>query len=163
MYQLTKQKYLLDHERAELESLLAKYPNRDTTLIALALHTGARATELLNLTAQDLDHHEKTVYIRGIKNSDDREIPLTPALFKLAAQHIPFDISYTRLRQIWLMYRPVKKKFHCLRHTFAINLYRKTKDIRMLQVALGHKNWNNTMIYATYQYKTAELRAAILG
>lgn len=166
MYHLTKTKYLLDPELCALNATLEKFADRDprnTTLIWLAIHTGARASELLNTTPADLDPHEQTIFLRGLKGSDDRDIPLPPWLFALAQAHIPFNISYNRFRQIWYEYRPVKKKLHCLRHTFAINLYRKTKDLRLLQVALGHKSWNNTMIYAQYQFKTSELRRGILG
>jgi integrase len=73
-----------------------------------------------------------------------------------------FPITYNRLRQIWDLYRPVQKKFHSLRHTFAIQLYKKTKDIRLVQVALGHRNVMNTMIYADYVYSQTELRKLIL-
>lgn len=169
-YQLTKEKYLSDFEVAHLNQILTKFPGRDATLIGLALATGARAQELLNLTFSDFDVNERTVFIRGLKGGDDREIPISTHLFNqvltlktLDNQTHPFPISYPRLHQIWMQYRPVKKKFHALRHTFAITLYKKCKDIRLLQVALGHKNWNNTMIYAQYQFKTYELRKAILG
>ena len=136
----------------------------------LALRTGARAQELLNLTVADLNHHDQTVFLHGIKGSNDRELPLEPALFaRLAAfteerssSESIFPIGYHRLRQIWDWYRPVPKKFHSLRHTFAIRLYRKTKDIRLLQVALGHRNITNTMIYADYAYSQEELRKLIL-
>jgi integrase/recombinase XerC len=56
----------------------------------------------------------------------------------------------------------VPKKFHSLRHTFAIELYQKTKDLRLVQVALGHRNITNTMIYADYVYSQQELRKLIL-
>ncbi len=99
-----------------------------------------------------------------------REIPVEASLFEdlevysraLSLDSPLFDLSYHRLRQIWCEYRPVQKKFHCLRHTFAIRLYKKTRDIRLLQVALGHRNVANTMIYADYVYSQTELRRLIL-
>lgn len=170
-YELTKAKYLLDEEQAHLVSTLERFKDKDPrncTLIWTALHTGARATELLNIRYEDVDGYGETVYIRGIKDSDNREIPIPSWLCKRLLALTPkdgrlFPITYNRFRQIWQDYRPVKKKLHCLRHTFAINLYRKTKDVKLLQMALGHRNWNNTMIYANYQYKTSELRKALLG
>ncbi len=170
-YELTNTKYLLDAELEHLKRTLEHFKDKDSrncTLLWTALHTGGRAQEILNIQAEDLDHTEQTVFIRGLKDSDNRNIPVPPWLFKRLAALAPpsgrvFPFTYNRFRQIWQMYRPVKKKLHSLRHTFAIGLYRKTRDLRLLQVALGHRNWNNTMIYAAYHFKNDELRKAILG
>lgn len=172
-YSLNKDKYLLDEEFDYLMGILDHFEAQDTRnvlLLKLALATGARATELLNIRVKDLDKKEGSVYIFGIKGSNDRELPLKKALFNELIRHceqktpqdLIFDISYPRLIQIWLMYRPTHKKFHSLRHTFAIRLYKKTRDIRLLQVALGHRNIANTMIYADYVYSQQELRRLIL-
>jgi len=171
-YSLNKSKYLTDFERERLLKIFDSFETQDlrnVVLLRLALASGARATELLNLKKSDLDHQESTIFFRGIKGSNDRELPLPPKLFQSVAKvalnspsdHV-FPISYNRLRQIWQLYRPVHKKFHCLRHTFAIQLYRKTKDIRLLQMALGHRNIVNTMIYADYVYSKEELKKLLL-
>lgn len=172
-YALNKNKYLIDPEVEHLERTLSRNRDtdvRDVLLIELALRTGARATEILELRHVDLNTYDKTLFIRGIKGSNDRELPLAPALFErlenysrtLSRDQNLFPIHYHRLRQIWDFYRPVPKKFHSLRHTFAIRLYRKTKDIRLVQVALGHRNITNTMVYADYFYSQQELRKLIL-
>lgn len=172
-YALNKNKYLIDPEVERLERVLQtddRAELRDTLILQLALKTGARAMELLQLRHVDLNAYDQTVFIRGIKGSNDREIPLRKELFEkfmLYAQTQPrnenlFPIGYHRLRQIWDWYRPTPKKFHSLRHTFAIRLYRKTKDLRLVQVALGHRNITNTMIYADYVYSQSELRKLIL-
>ena len=172
-YALNKNKYLLDPEVERLERILEfdfeKAP-RDVLLLNLALRTGARATELLEMRHADLNTYDKTLFIRGIKGSNDRELPLPPLLFQRLLDYSQtadrkeglFPIGYHRLRQIWDWYRPTPKKFHSLRHTFAIRLYRKTKDIRLVQVALGHRNITNTMIYADYHYSQQELKKLIL-
>lgn len=172
-YALNKNKYLLDPEVERLERVLesdfAKAP-RDVLLLQLALRTGARATELLDLRHVDLNLYDGSVFIRGIKGSNDRELPLPKLMFERLVQYSQtvdrnsglFPIGYHRLRQIWDWYRPGPKKFHSLRHTFAIRLYRKTKDIRLVQVALGHRNITNTMIYADYVYSQQELKKLIL-
>lgn len=172
-YSLNKNKYLLDPEYNHLEMLLNRYKfeePRNCLAIFIALKTGARAQEILNLRRNDMNTYDQSLYIKGLKGSSDREIPIPAELFddlELFARDLGpsdplFDISYHRLRQIWVQYRPVAKKFHCLRHTFAIRLYKKTRDIRLLQVALGHRNIANTMIYADYVYSQTELRRLIL-
>lgn len=171
-YSLNKNKYLLAPEQERLKKILTDYQETDSRnclLLWLALKTGARAQELLNIRRSDLNSYDETVFIRGIKGSNDREIPIHRDLFlrlnrlseKQGGNHV-FPITYDRLYQIWLFYRPIPKKFHSLRHTFAIELYQKTKDLRLVQVALGHRNITNTMIYADYVYSQQELRKLIL-
>ncbi len=142
---------------------------RNCLALLLALKTGGRAQEILNLKKSDLNNYEESVLIHGLKGSNDREIPIQSALFKKLSAYASnvkgdelFPISYNRFQQIWDEYRPVQKKLHALRHTFAIQLYKKTKDIRLVQVALGHRNVMNTMIYADYVYSQTELRKLIL-
>ncbi|WP_246845528.1 tyrosine-type recombinase/integrase [Bdellovibrio sp. NC01] len=142
---------------------------RNCLIMWVALRTGARAQEVLNLQKADLNSYDESIFIRGLKNSNDREIPIHSDIFarlhRFAEQQSGtklFDISYNRLYQVWEMYRPVPKKFHSLRHTFAIELYQKTKDLRLVQVALGHRNIANTMVYADYVYSQQELRKLIL-
>jgi integrase/recombinase XerC len=173
-YQLNKSKYLVDNEFKELERILRLFKTkepRNTALIETALRTGARASEVLNLRWMDLDPVEKTVFIKGLKGSNDREIPVKADLFdQIKSLQSPsekldskiFKITYPRLIQIWNDYRPVHKKFHSLRHSFALNLYKKTRDLRLVQVALGHRNIQNTIVYAEYVYSTEELRKLIL-
>lgn len=171
-YSLNKSKYLTDFELGRLNKILDSFElkdSRNVLLLRLALKTGARANELLSLRKSDLDPQEETVFIRGLKGSNDREIPLKSRLFdqlfkesQNSSGEMVFPISYSRLRQIWQLYRPVHKKFHCLRHTFAIQVYRKTKDVRLLQMALGHRNIVNTMIYADYVYSREELKKLLL-
>ncbi|MES3037483.1 MAG: tyrosine-type recombinase/integrase [Bdellovibrionota bacterium] len=165
-YSLNKNKYLLTPEADRLEVLLQDYMEKDTRnclILSLALRTGGRAMEILNLKKGDLNSYDETVFIRGLKNSNDREIPLPRPLYSRLSRYAEsidqpelFPIGYHRLHQIWELYRPVPKKFHSLR------LYEKTKDLRLVQVALGHRNITNTMIYADYIYSQQELRRLIL-
>ena len=171
-YSLNKTKYLLPPEMERLVKILKDFELKDPRnclIIWLALKTGARAQEILNLQKADLNSYDQSVFIRGLKGSNDREIPLHSDLYakleRYAAQQpgaALFPISYHRLYQVWELYRPIPKKFHALRHTFAIELYKKTRDLRLVQVALGHRNIANTMVYADYVYSQQELRRLIL-
>lgn len=169
-YCLTAQKFLNDEEFSRLRDLVKRRsPERDALLILLALKTGARASEILNVRKQDLNRFDQSVLIRGLKGSNDREIPVKPhffnALWKFAHSQnteLIFNISYTRLVQIWDEYRPCEKPFKSIRHAFAMRLFAKTKDLRLVQVALGHRNILNTMIYADYYYTKNELRRLIV-
>lgn len=159
-----------EDERIYFEGLcrrrLATEDNRDALLMLLGLYTGGRAQELLNICKNDFSKKDQTVFLRGIKGSNDREIPIPGWLADAVAGYIKhadpttllFPIQYTRLRQIWNLWRPVPKVFHALRHTFAIRTYEKTKDVRLLQVAMGHRSILNTMIYVDYMYSTQEMR-----
>lgn len=168
IYQLDATKFLLDPEFKILTATLERNKTtdeRNCTIIWLLLFTGARATEILNLSPKDVNHADKSILIHGIKGSKNREIPLKPWLYfriaKITGEKL-FPIGYQRLKQIWDNYRPAKKKLHATRHTFAIRLYEKTKDLRLVQTALGHRSITNTMVYADYSYSQKELRKLIL-
>ncbi len=171
-YSLNKTKYLLEPETRALEITLSHFSDidsRNVLLIELALRTGARAQEILNIKRTDIDSHNETILIHGIKGSSDREIPIKRDLFKRLMKYVShskgvklFDITYRRFREIWVLYRPTNKKLHALRHTFAIQLFKKTRDLRLVQMALGHRNITNTIIYAEYVYSQSELKRLIL-
>ena len=166
--QLTKKKFLLDEEVSRLEETLKsnyKKKPRDCLLIELLLKTGCRASELLALKKQDMYNKSRSIHITGLKGSDGREMYLHNFLYdrlkKYAASvdgEYIFSIKIRRLQGIWYKFRPCAKRIHCLRHTFAIIVYRETKDIQLVQQALGHRSIVNTMIYSQYFYSQDEFR-----
>lgn len=165
-YELNHSKFLSDEEQdALIKELDSK--NRNELFILLALKTGARQSELLALTPKDINVVSETIFIKGLKGSNDREMPIHKelllallALSKGLDQHQRiFPFSRQRLFKIWTWYRPNPNKgFHSLRHTFALNIYRKFKDIMLVKTALGHCSIKNTLIYANYVYSTEELK-----
>lgn len=169
---LDSSKFLIENEDHLLRSTLDKYHNRDTLMLDLLRTYGMRANELLNIKPKDINQVTKAVRVSGSKGSNMREFPLSDLLFErlmkeagkcLMDDWLVFPICYVRLYQIWLFYRPVKKKLHSLRHTCAVNLYRKTKDIKLVQKVLGHRSMANTMIYVDYCYTQDEFRKALVG
>lgn len=166
---MTSKKYLNETEYAHLRNLVRRMRLSDTRnclLLEVAMATGARASEILNITAEDLNPTDRSVFIRGLKGSNDRELPLKRGLFRAIKNHCPnsgkiFPISYARLWQIWENYRPAEKSFKSLRHTFAMRVYAKTKDIRLVKAALGHRKIENTLVYADYSYSVGEFRKGL--
>jgi integrase len=163
---LTKNKYLSADEQQLIRAAILKAPEREQVLVLLAMACGARESELLNITPADLIDEEQAVQIIGMKNSNSRVIPLPPELYArlkaLSAAGKPFNITAGRVRQLWGKYRPIAKKFHSFRHTFAIELYKRCRDIRLVQVGLGHKSINSTMVYMQLVMSTDDLRKALL-
>lgn len=176
-YSLTAQKFLTDSELTHLEAVLdktlfvgadSKADFRNALILKLLVHTGARVTEILNLVKSDLNLEARSILIHGLKGSRDREIPLAKKLFdllKLYASTIEgdriFPIDYDTIREAWVFYRPVQKKLHALRHTCAMRVYNKTKDIKIVSTLLGHKSILNSQIYLDYQHNSTELRKAL--
>lgn len=167
MYQLNKNHVLTESEYRELSAILRGDNSRDACLIGLAIETGGRSQEILNLTNGDLDLETGSVYLRGIKGSHNRSIPISNdlrlKLIKLVGKSPDpkskvFAIKTSRFRQIWMRKRPCFKKLHALRHTFAIRLFNASKDIMLVQKALGHKNINNTMVYLDFDYNDNQIR-----
>lgn len=161
---------------AELKALMADLASsraqneRDAILIEILVHTGGRASEVLNLTKADLSLESRVIYLRGLKGSENRELPLPCDVYQRLASYVQtlpadqtkvFTIGYQRLKQIWDKFRPNNKKLHSLRHTKAINAYKKTKNILLVKDILGHKDLTSTMIYQTYAYSAEEKRAAL--
>lgn len=168
MSDLTRDKFLTQEEASKIKHTFHMWPNRDTALIYLALTTGARRQELLNLRFSDFK--SQVVYICGLKGSRDRICPVPKDLFNFIMSldvgieyKKPFPISAPRVWQVWDYYRPVKKKFHSLRHTFAVMLYKNSKDIRFVQTQLGHRSLTSTMIYLDFTYSEAETKKKISG
>lgn len=184
-YIITPAKVLSDTELASLKALCNRYldlkrERRNASIILLTLECGLRASEVLGLTLDDVDFSQKTVYIRSLKGSNARLLPARPSLLKAIQANLRedlntddlgrlpgetklFDISYTRLEQIWRMMRPhPKKTLHCLRHTFAVTTFLRTRDIKLVQMALGHRMLQNTMVYVDFIYTQSTMRKALV-
>lgn len=167
-WQINKEKFLSDSEYGRLRLMVRKDTRRYAILLKLYMFTGARAHEGLAVRFKNLDKDTKSVFIFGLKGSNDREIPLPPwyflQLYNYAKRNCKnqdakiFPFTYTILNRIWHYYRPVKKRFHSLRHTIAIKVFKDTRDIKLVQILLGHRNIKNTMVYLDYVYSQNEMK-----
>ncbi len=169
MSKLNSGKFLSAIEDELLAKVLAKYKNRDTLMIELLRKYGMRTNEMLALRPIDLNESAKTIRVGASKGSEEREFPLSDELFErlkveagrcIMEDMRIFNITDVRFRQIWYHYRPFKKKAHSLRHTCAVEMYRKTRDIKLVQAVLGHKSIANSMIYMDFAYTQDEFKKA---
>lgn len=131
-----------------------------------------RQSELLLLCPCDLNLETKSMKVHGLKGSNSRELPMTDELFERLKEQADlcatdemriFPISRHMVQNIWRFWRPVKKPLHALRHTFAIEMYKKTQDIHLVKNLLGHRSIANTMIYLDFVQKQDEFRKALVG
>lgn len=174
-YQIDKTKHLTDREIIDLKSNLLSSPINgiEKLCLELLLNTGARTSEVLKLTVQDFDFDSHIVFVRGIKGSSNRSVPVNEDLMKrlkanfgtenLHEKSRPFNFTDRHLRNLWYQVRPCNKPAHTLRHTYAIEIYKKFRDIRLVQYLLGHRNINNTLVYSNYVYTTEELTKISVG
>lgn len=153
----------------------SNYPTgeRNRSIIKLMLDTGLKSQELVNLKWHDIDFIVNAIIVREDKK---RKIPINQETIyflkgwqktqieELRSREVDKDIEYvfttlkgnkistSYLRQ--MIYRvkdktDIKKSISpsTLRHTFAVNLYKKTKDIEKVQKQLGYDNISNAAIY----------------
>ena len=161
----------------EQELLLAqpnrRYPTgeRNHLLLKLMLDTGLRLSEALNLRWSDLDLLTGELRVRRGKGAKDRVLWVGEEDLELlrrwrrrqteilgyAPEHVFTTLKGRRLcpRYVQQMVRRYADKAgihkrvhpHTLRHTFATDLLRATKNIRLVQKALGHASLSTTQIY----------------
>lgn len=158
--------------REEAKMLLAApnryYPTgrRDLCMMKLMLNSGLRASEVLNLRWADIDLQTGKLLVRRGKGDQDRQLWINEELLALLrswrAEALNSPLCFptlhgTRIHDAYLR-EMVKRRGrkagiakdvhpHMLRHTYATELYRESKDIRLVQKALGHASLSTTMIY----------------
>ena len=160
---------LNDEER----NLLLKQPNlraptglRDAVMIRLMINAGLRSSEVINLKTEDVDWISGKIHIKQGKGSKDRIVwineadldylrkwkeikPITNLLFSTLKSRIINDRYLRAMVKRRAKNAGIKKDVHphMLRHSFATDLLRESKNIRLVQKALGHSHLSTTMIY----------------
>ncbi len=161
---------LTAEERAALlQQTTPRYPTglRNRCLMLVMLDCGLRAREALQLAVRDIDWQSGKLKVRQGKGKKDRVLWLNEAALEWLRQWrerrpgqgavLFTTLAGEPLRDNYL--RAMVKRYgkkagiskdvhpHMLRHTFATDLYRDTKNIRLVQKALGHTSLGTTMIY----------------
>jgi integrase len=149
---------------------------RDRALFPMIYHYGLRVDEAVTLTLDDLDLKNHRVRIRRLKNGVGGEKPLWRHTAKLLRAYLRVrrDVSpylFTgregalKKRQMQNLFADYSKSagvtgrsIHALRHSIAVHLLEAGRGIEYVADHLGHRNIQNTRIYAQI---TNPLRAQV--
>ena len=157
-------RYLSDDERtALLRSCRASEWGKLYLIVLMAITTGARKGELLNLTFQDIDFKRSTAYVKTTKNGEPKVLPLTSDVmvelrkFKHQNPRLIFN-SEIKPSVHYDFYKLWKKaldqanidnfRFHDLRHTCASYLAQSGASLLEIADVLGHKEIQMTKRYS---------------
>ncbi len=132
---------------------------RDKLIVRTIYATGVRVSELCNMNIEDIDFDEHTIRIRG-KGDKMRTVfvddDTLADLLKFIGNRIigPVflgqqgkNISSRAIQHIFKNYAPTGITPHKIRHSYASELYKRSKNLRVVQENLGHTSIKTTEIY----------------
>ncbi|MDH4212179.1 MAG: site-specific integrase [candidate division WOR-3 bacterium] len=164
-------RYLQDEE---IRTLLNCCADHLKPIVIMALNTGMRKGEILNLTWGDINLKTRMITIKNSKNNTSRIIPINDATYKifislgqqLVGQYVfshPDGKPYRDIKDGFTAAVNRAKlsdlRFHDLRHTFASHLVMNGVPILEVQKLLGHKTLSMTLRYSHLSNKN--LRDAV--
>jgi integrase/recombinase XerC len=132
---------------------------RDKLIVRTIYATGVRVSELCGINIEDIDFDEHTIRIRGkgdkirtvFVDDDTLQDILTfignrivgPLFVGQQGKHI----SSRAIQHIFKHYAPQGITPHKIRHSYASELYKRSKNLRVVQENLGHTSIKTTEIY----------------
>jgi len=149
----------------EIEALLGNSSVMLNWIIRFVLNSGLRKGEIENLKWSDIDFKRNRIATQTRKGGRllKRNIPLFKGARKVLdemerageyvftnhlGQKIPADgMIHAGFPRLVARCAIEDLTFHDLRHTFATDYYRREKNLRAIQMILGHKNPNTTQRY----------------
>ena len=158
----------------EMKDLIKACSEHLKPIVMMALYTGMRKGEILNLQWHDIDFGNKTITVKKSKNNEIRTLPIHNILYSILkayrngndGQAVFINSNGCQLGDIKRSFTTALKKanikdfrFHDLRHTFASHLVMKNTDIRTVQELMGHKDIRMTMRYS--HLSNAHLKQAV--
>ena len=150
-------RYLSKNEVKQSLQNAAKYSSRDYTALLVLAKTGIRSSELTNLTPNDILDDENQLVVRG-KGGKVRNIKAPIDVIMQLEVHQKnarikpnkpfFPITPRTVQNISRRHANINP--HAFRHSYAIVLLRKTRNIRYVQKQLGHSTLDTTAIYLQF-------------
>lgn len=149
-------KYLTQERLNDALAVAANRSQRDYIVIYILSNTGIRASELCSMTPNDLQDTNELI-IRG-KGNKIRTIDITSTFKMILRSYISTNniknkeriIKVSRQRIYQLTKEIAQCNTHMFRHSYAIHLLRATKNIRYVQLQLGHSTILTTQVYLRY-------------
>ena len=157
-------RFLSDDERTRLfKACRASQWSKLHLLVLMAITTGARKSELLNLTFNDIDFDRQTAYVQTSKNGQPRVLPLThkviTELNKFSNQEVSLIFNSELKPDRPMCFNKQWKKaltqaeitdfrYHDLRHSCASLLAQSGASLLEIAEVLGHKQIQVTKRYA---------------
>lgn len=173
-------KFLNAIDEAEFKS----NENRNKLIIKIIIFTGIRVSEALNLKRKDISE-ENDLYIIRIRGKGnkyrivmikrhliERYLDAIAINFINKEGYLFINRNGERLTQAYVSriveqilfkagIRKEKNGAHMLRHTFATMLYKKQKDLVLVQEVLGHASLNTSRIYTHFDNDKLKLAAQV--
>jgi site-specific recombinase XerD len=146
---------------------------RDRALFTLMLGSGIRVGSALALEADDVDLERGELQLRTTKGNVPTSVPLSRAICDHLRAYVaghangllfPISSRHAQRRlELWCKRAGIEHRVrpHDLRHSFAIRIYRKTRDLLLVQQALRHRSIASTTVYARTDDEA--VRAAVGG
>ena len=165
-------------EQEEIVKLLRHCGGHLKPIVIVALHTGMRRGEILNLKWHDIDFRRGIIYLLKTKNSEKREIPMNEAVRTalIKVRKHPESAYVFCDKRGWPFYSvrtsfftALKKsdivnfRFHDLRHTFASQLVMSGVDLNTVRELMGHKSLEMTLRYSHLSQDHKKRAVDILG
>jgi integrase/recombinase XerC/integrase/recombinase XerD len=133
--------------------------DRDRLIVRTIYATGVRVSELCGINIEDIDFEDETIKVRG-KGGKIRIVFVDHETLEEMSRFIGnrivgplfvgqmgHHISPRSVQHIFKKYAPQGITPHKIRHSYASELYRRSKNLRVVQENLGHTSIKTTEIY----------------